>query len=488
MPRYETPGVYVEEIPLPPPGVTPVATAVPVFIGYTQKAIGEEGEDLTGRTVRIGSLQAYEAWFGGPPVRPWGVRAQRRVDTEGLPAQIEVDWAQAPPTPPEHVLHHGLQLYFANGGGECHIHSLGPYGPAKPEDFIAALAALREVAGPTLLVFPDAVVLADADYGKVVQAALECCQARGHCFALIDVPGGVPGEVDTVAAVDRHFRHHVNPTPPELRRHGAAYFPYLTTTLPLPWHEAMVTLASVDEVRVDAGGRTTRTPVPDAAGRLLDDPVLDLRQRDPVLHAAICRFLDAACVVMPPSPAVAGVYCQMDRQRGVWRAPANVALAQVRAAAVRVTDHDQNELNVDAVAGKSINLIRDFTGNGTRVWGARTLQGNDNEWRYVNVRRLVDFVQASLTPRLDAFCFEPNNADTWLRVQAIITSFLTTLWRQGALAGAKPEHAFFVAVGLGRTMTPADVDAGRMVVEMGLAAVRPAEFLVVRSTWAVAVG
>ena len=137
-------------------------------------------------------------------------------------------------------------------------------------------------------------------------------------------------------------------------------------------------------------------------------------------------------------------------------------------------------MNVDATAGKSVNAIRAFVGKGTLVWGARTLAGNDNEWRYVNVRRFFNFVEESVKKATEQFVFEPNDANTWVRVQAMIENFLTVLWRQGALQGVKPEHAFYVAVGLGKTMTALDILEGRMIVEIGMAAVRPAEFIILR--------
>lgn len=183
---------------------------------------------------------------------------------------------------------------------------------------------------------------------------------------------------------------------------------------------------------------------------------------------------------IPPSGAVAGVYASVDRERGVWKAPANVSLNAVIGPAVKISHEQQAEFNVDVNAGKSINIIRSFTGKGTLVWGARTLAGNDNEWRYVSVRRFFNFVEESVKKATEQFVFEPNDANTWVRVQAMIENFLTTLWRQGALQGVKPEHAFYVAVGLGKTMTPLDILEGRMIIEIGMAAVRPAEFIILR--------
>jgi uncharacterized protein len=133
-------------------------------------------------------------------------------------------------------------------------------------------------------------------------------------------------------------------------------------------------------------------------------------------------------------------------------------------------------------AGLSINAIRAFTGKGTLVWGARTLAGNDNEWRYVPVRRLFIMIEESVQKATAFAVFEPNDATTWLKVKAMIESYLYGLWEQGALAGPTPEAAYFVHVGLGRTMTAQDILEGRMIVEVGIAAVRPAEFIILKFT------
>ena len=114
------------------------------------------------------------------------------------------------------------------------------------------------------------------------------------------------------------------------------------------------------------------------------------------------------------------------------------------------------------------------------AWGSRTLAGNDNEWRYVPVRRLFLMVEESLRRGTAALVWEPNDANTWIKTKAQIERFLSGLWRQGALAGAKPEQAFFVDVGLGSTMTPQDILSGRLLINVGLAPVRPAEFIILR--------
>jgi len=185
-------------------------------------------------------------------------------------------------------------------------------------------------------------------------------------------------------------------------------------------------------------------------------------------------------MTLPPSSAIAGVYARIDKDRGVWKAPANVGLNYVNKPSVKITHEMQEGLNVDTTAGKSINAIRAFTGKGTLVWGARTLAGNDNEWRYVPVRRFFNMVEESVKKATSQFVFEPNDANTWIKVRAMIENFLTLQWRAGALAGSKPDQAFYVRVGLGQTMTAQDILNGYMHVEIGMAVVRPAEFIVLK--------
>ena len=185
-------------------------------------------------------------------------------------------------------------------------------------------------------------------------------------------------------------------------------------------------------------------------------------------------------VELPPSAAMAGIYARIDRDRGVWKAPANVSLSSVIGPTVQITSDQQELLNIDATSGKSINAIRAFTGRGTMVWGARTLLGNDNEWRYINVRRLFIMIEESAKKSTAFAVFEANDASTWLKVKGMLESYLYGLWEQGALQGSKPEAAYYVNVGLGKTMTAQDVLEGRLIVEIGIAAVRPAEFIVMR--------
>lgn len=204
-----------------------------------------------------------------------------------------------------------------------------------------------------------------------------------------------------------------------------------------------------------------------------------LSQVDAVYNG-ILTAIGAQKIVLPPSGAMVGVYAFVDNNRGVWKAPANVSLTGVVAPTINISHEEQQSLNVDVVAGKSVNAIRPFIGKGILVWGARTLAGNDNEWRYIPVRRFFNMAEESIKKATEQFVFEANDANTWVKVRAMIENFLILQWRAGALAGAKPKDAFFVKVGLGETMTADDILNGIMNVEIGMAVVRPAEFIVLK--------
>jgi len=197
-------------------------------------------------------------------------------------------------------------------------------------------------------------------------------------------------------------------------------------------------------------------------------------------YSKILSELNNKVTLLPPSGAIAGIYASVDNDRGVWKAPANVSINSVNGVSEIINDADQENMNVDPTAGKSINAIRSFTGKGILVWGARTLAGNDNEWRYVSVRRFFSFVEESCKKATGWAVFEPNDANTWAKIRGQIDNFLNNLWREGALAGAKPEQAYYVNVGLGLTMTAQDILEGRLIIEIGMAAVRPAEFIILR--------
>lgn len=220
--------------------------------------------------------------------------------------------------------------------------------------------------------------------------------------------------------------------------------------------------------------------VADDGGAYDDKTLAELQTLNNALYNQILAEIGNLPLELPPSSAMAGVYARVDTDRGVWKAPANVGLNYVIEPSVQVSHDDQKDLNVDTIAGKSINAIRTFTGKGVLVWGARTLAGNDNEWRYVPVRRFFNMAEESIKKATEQFVFEPNDKNTWVRVKAMIDNFLTTQWRAGALAGPTPDKAFYVNIGLGETMTAQDILEGNMIVEIGMAVVRPAEFIILR--------
>ncbi|MES2555170.1 MAG: phage tail sheath C-terminal domain-containing protein [Bacteroidota bacterium] len=204
-----------------------------------------------------------------------------------------------------------------------------------------------------------------------------------------------------------------------------------------------------------------------------------VKTSDNLLYNKIKTEISILPLKLPPSSAMAGIYARVDGLNGVWKAPANVGVTYVTSPSLIVTHDEQADMNV-TTTGKSVNAIRSFTGKGTLVWGARTLAGNDNEWRYISVRRFFNMVEESVRKASEQFVFEGNDANTWVRLRAMIENFLILQWRAGALTGAKPDQAFYVRVGLGTTMTAEDILNGYMNVEIGMAVVRPAEFIVLK--------
>ncbi len=462
----KTPGVYIEEISTLPSSIAAVETAIPAFIGYTEKA--EKNGNTTALInvpTRITSLLDFIEKFGGPNEESFTLSITDVYDTTSGELTSRKFSASVASPIPEYLLYYSLQMYFNNGGGPCYIVSVGTgfggitLGTSEPKaGLLGGIAAIELVDEPTLLVFPDAVSLTStSNYGEVVKASLTQCNKLQDRFTICDVNSD-----SSTSAVD-NFRNAIGI---DYLKYGAAYYPFLKTTL---------------NFAVDGSSTVTHTKTNDPGGTPDYNGTLDaLESSDPSIFRSLQVEINKVYVTLPPSGAIAGIYARVDKDRGVWKAPANVGLKSTSAPNIRVTHEQQEDLNVDATAGKSINVIRAFAGKGILVWGARTLAGNDNEWRYVPVRRLFIFVEESVKKATEFVVFEPNDANTWLRVKTMIENFLTSLWREGALAGAKTEEAFYVKVGLGQTMTAQNILEGEMIVEIGMAAVRPAEFIILR--------
>lgn len=425
-----TPGVKITEASLLPPSIVQVSSAIPVFVGYTHQ--GTLFEPL-----RITSLKEFTDHFGGPKEHTFTLDASFQVT---LPLSATLDY----------FFYECIQLYFANGGGACYILPIGLQGNGitfAASDLADCFEVIEKLDEPTIIAFPEAVAFDRTNYGTFVQSALDLCQEMKDRFVLIDTPKNMvlTGATNDLSTYRGILTGNLS--------YGAAYYPHLEVNLRY----------SVDEANTKLDG----TSLHDLKTNGSQDYLRALNALTPYLK-----------MTLPPSALIAGVYAKTDREKGVWKAPANVALQGVVKPLVAISDSTQEALNVDAATGKSINAIRSFAGQGTLIWGARTLAGNSNEWRYVPVRRLFITVEESVKKAIAQFVFENNDAKTWVKVSSMINSYLNGMWKDGALLGAKAEDAYFVNVGLGTTMTTQDVLEGKMIVRIGLAAVRPAEFIV----------
>ena len=477
---YKTPGVYIQEIAKFPPSVVPVETAIPAFIGYTANS-QYQGESLLNRAVAVNSFLEFEEIFGEAPLIPG------EGDANAMTVEIDADgnilggiFDPNQESLARFLMAYALRHFYDNGGGKCYIISIGDYGTASTSaagmvtEHTDGLTALAKEDEPTLIVFPDLSGMpADSgnvpsEYFSVLTSALRQCETLGDRFLISDLwNGSQPGDTEVVA-----FRNGIGTT---ALRYGAVYHPYIQTTLAWRWNEENIRVSQLPRP-----GDTGDSPFNDLRlPQLLSNEDNPDRETNSAIYANIRKALDRYTVILPPGAAVAGIYATVDRTRGVWKSPANVSLSSVRSLTVNINNHVNDDLNVHTT-GKSINALRFFTGKGYLVWGARTLAGNDNEWRYVAVRRFFNMAEESIKKATEAFVFEPNDANTWTKVKAMIENFLILQWRAGALAGAKPEDAFYVRVGLGITMTAQDILEGRMNVEIGMAVVRPAEFIILK--------
>lgn len=588
---YKTPGVYLEEIVKLPPSVASVETAIPCFIGVTQKATETLDNDLIGVSKKINSLADYEFYFGLADVAKAEVLVKLNIPSE---AKLSASYVNN--------MYYSVKHYFDNGGGPCYIRSVGAFARTGVDvnSYKSEIAKLDLDDEVTIIVMPDLIGLNNkAQYHDVYNNAMQKASALQDKFVVIDVMQERTGNKVDILKSKSEFRNAISNNTDAIK-YAAAYFPYLQTSYSFEFGNADIkmtfaqdvqdksesckllnnldykiakqiftinslliqqnddyfknisveTFASkiseitgktnavipffvaadqqtltdnlkklTDQIAVQAdtakAAAKTKFDYADTAAKEKENLHTQLQAKIMALYTSfgvavatvdnstfaklnttflskINSFFNSVFeaklkeaflgipMFLPPSPAIAGVYANVDRTRGVWKAPANVSLNSVVKPEALLSDLDQEDFNVDAENGKSINIIRQFVGRGNLVWGARTLAGNNNEWKYVNVRRFFNMVEESCQNATRQFVFEPNDANTWVRVKGMIDNYLTNLWRVGALQGAKPEHAFYVAVGLNQTMTQDDILNGLLIVEIGLAVVRPAEFIVLR--------
>lgn len=454
MPIPNTPGVYIEELPKLPQAIGAVETAIPVFIGYTEKAMLHQPDDLHLVPQHLLSMPDYELYFGGAPLEN-GITINLDITDPANATASVITTATSP-----YIMYQSLQLFYSNGGGACYIISIGTYNGNTIDNsaFLQGLAEAAKINEITLLLFPDAYhLIAATAYYNVVKEALAQCLLLKDRFTVFDIWKGA-----AVSASDAiNLFNNADLGEWAALKYGAVYYPALITAAGYRIDEsAIMVIATADPA--------------------LQGTLSDLATKNPVYYALVKKSLADCTRLMPPSPAVAGIYNSVDQSRGVWKAPANVSINNVLGPELMIDDHEQEEITINVTSGRSINMIRSFAGRGNAIiWGARTLAGNDNEWRYVSVRRYFNMVEESVSLALQSFVFEPNDTNTWNRVKGMIENFLVNQWRAGALQGAKPEQAFFVNVGLGTTMTAVDILEGNLVVEIGIAMVRPAEYIII---------
>lgn len=474
--KLSTPGVYVQEIPSLPPSVAEVETAIPAFIGYTEKADSFAVNDLKKVANKINNLSEFVQFYGGPAKE---TNASITVTvTDNGSSNFNVSFVHVAAEKSKYNLYYSVKHFYDNGGGTCYIVSMETYQtPSAVNDtlLLDGLDIVNEIDEVTILVIPEATKVSSGAYTSIVNKMITQAATLKDRFALVDPLQVTPkntadpnGDIDADALIIRNATLSVAEN-----RYAAAYYPNLITTYEYKYNfDALV----IDTYTLAAGVLTPSVP------GYVSGMVMSAAGAGSVLYGKVKDELKKQYVVLPPSPAIAGLYTRVDSTKGVWKAPANESLLSVIGPDLAVSSREQESLNVDPSVGKSINVIRSFPGYGTLVWGARTLNGNDNEWKYISVRRFFNMVEESIKKSIQWAVFEPNTINTWVKVQAMIENYLFLKWREGALAGVKPEQAFYVRVGLGSTMTSLDVLEGRMNVEIGMAVARPAEFIVLKFT------
>ncbi|MCW3090717.1 MAG: tail sheath protein [Ferruginibacter sp.] len=474
--KLSTPGVFVQEISSLPPSVAEVETAIPAFIGYTEKADSYAVNDLKKVANKINNLSEFVQFYGGPAVETNNSIAISVTDNGS--SNFNVSFAFTAAERSKYNLYYSVKHFYDNGGGTCFIVSMETYQtPSAVSDtlLLEGLDIVNEIDEVTILVIPEATKISSAAYTTIVNKMISQAATLKDRFALIDPFQVTPkntadpnGNIDADVLIIRNATLSVAEN-----RYAAAYYPNLVTTYEYKYNfDALV----VDTYTLAAG--VLAPSVPGYASGM----TLTAAGAGSVLYSKIKTELAKQYVVLPPSPAMAGLYTRVDSTKGVWKAPANESVLSVVMPEIAISSREQENLNVDPSVGKSINVIRSFPGYGTLVWGARTLNGNDNEWKYISVRRFFNMVEESIKKSSQWAVFEPNTISTWVKMQAMIENYLFLKWREGALAGVKPEQAFYVRVGLGTTMTSLDILEGRMNVEIGMAVSRPAEFIVLSFT------
>lgn len=513
--------MYISEENGFPNTIVEVPTAIPAFIGYTEKAV-DDNKSLLNHPWRITSMSEFRSYFGGPPKPHFNIEEGDGSSTIPLNGKkyivSRID---------NYNFYYNMLLFYANGGGACYIVSVGNYTDEIEKSRLeAGIAPLLKEQEPTMLVIPEAVSLKIANDCYMLQQAMakHCGYDTRNRIAVFDIYGGYKSRNDSEGDVINDFRENIGSN---FLDYCVAYYPwinacivqeseldytnldltqlitYLKEEIEVHFNHLLETekakakndqekeaVVNMVQERKEAALKILQQVNDDEAaikteienGNMKDDYNSTRKKNHHLLqnlspfYAEIMKEMRLNLNRVPVSAAMAGVMTMVDNSRGVWKAPANVSIALAASPTHNISYDEQEDLNVPS-NGKSINAIRSFPGEGLKVWGARTLDGNSLDWRYINVRRTMIMLEESIKNATRSYVFDPNDANTWVNVRSMISNFLNGIWKRGGLAGSSPDDAYSVHVGLGDTMTPEDILEGIMRVTVLVAIVRPAEFI-----------
>ncbi|WP_369790572.1 phage tail sheath family protein [Rouxiella sp. WC2420] len=366
-----------------------------------------------------------------------------------------------------------LQMYFENGGGGCYIYLTTQVSKTRgPKDDIRSVTLdhydpdLTKIDFTTLaeqtLAYPDITIISLGGHKEINEKAYLAIsslltQANGHAAPLFCVTGS-----DDIT--DARSTYNVG-------QQTAAYYPYFNTSYTLSLNDLSPNNIHFEGISEDGTKILDKTS--STLSSLLTNPSLSRFARQAIVDLQ-------RQVVLSPVYAVLGAYCKTDSERGVWKAPANITLSGVTGLCNALGKEVVVTESVNGTLLKNgINAIRYFPSTGYTIWGARTMvPDTDLTWRYIPVRRLFNIAERDIKEAMAKAVFEPNSPVTWEILRSAVDAYLYNLWKQGALFGEKPEQAYFVKIGLGTTMTAEEINDGKMIIKVGMAAVRPAEFII----------
>ncbi len=489
MNEMKNPGVYIVEVSAFPNSVVEVATAIPAFIGHTEKATSGN-EPLQNKPRRITSMAEFHTYFGAAPFSTFSINES----TESHDFVLNKKGYGLKQESGKYLLYYSMLMFYENGGRDCYVVSVGDYEtPIRADLMIAGIEELIHEQEPTMVVIPETVLLPDVESSAKVQKAMlsHCGNKIKKRFAILDIYEGYKNREDQTGDKLAEFRNGIESNYLDF---GAAYYPWVNTKIVKDDDLSYLNIKNKDVLQRilvaelitegKAMNETNRAVIQAKIDDITKADLLELEKSllnttlvtlSPVFSSMI-RAMKKQLNLLPPGAAIAGIYRMIDNTRGVWKAPANVSMNAVVSPSIDITNKEQDELNMPH-DGKSVNAIRTFVGQGILVWGARTLNGNSPEGRYINVRRTLIMLEESIKMSIKGFGFEPNVANTWVALKNMISEFLTGIWKRGGLVGASPEEAFIVHVGLGETMTAEEILEGILRIKVMVALMRPGEFI-----------